>query len=268
MSDRAVVESTTKQHRPIDIINDDLAPSLGLERVVENFTFDPTYGDPSVAITGGKAYIISANDLFEVNPGTATLQLEDGTTNYIYVGLQNTECVYQSNTTDTAPPLSVKIAEVDTSGDSITPINIQGLKFQRAVGELHSDAQTTQTISAADTYTTLDDVTSSLSNETRNFEKDSEGVLKYSIDEEVNVTMAFSITVNGFSDNFTVAVAKNGTIQDSSEIQAGGAGTTPIPVTTHNIEKITEDDTLAPQIKNDDAANNITVLSYNFMVAD
>lgn len=141
--------------------------------------------------------------------------------------------------------------------------NAYPLRDSSVVGELSLDSPTTTTISSQNTYTQIDGATS-LGNESVRVSQPSAGTLKYDGKKNTNVHVTASCTVEAPSnETFAVAIAKNGTVEPTSEAQGEGAGVAPAFVAPSGIEKLTTGDTISLFVKNLDSDSNITVDLYN-----
>ena len=131
------------------------------------------------------------------------------------------------------------------------------------MGELSLDSPTTTTISTQDTYTQISGATS-LGNETTMVTSPSAGTLQYNGQDDAFVHVTASATVTApAGDTFAVVIAKNGTAEPPSEINADGVSGVPIPIATTGVEDLTSGDTLSVQIKNIDGTGNMDVELYN-----
>lgn len=141
--------------------------------------------------------------------------------------------------------------------------NAYPLRDSAVVGELSLDAPTTVTIPAQDTWTTVGGTTS-LGNESVRVSQPAAGILQYDGRKNTNVHITASCTVEAPSnESFAMAIAKNGTIEPTSEAQGEGQGNAPAFVAPSGIEDLTTGDALSLQIKNLSSASDITVNLYN-----
>lgn len=137
------------------------------------------------------------------------------------------------------------------------------LENSAVIGELSLDSSTETTISTQDTYTGVSGATS-LGNETERASQSSNGVLQYDGKKDVKVHITASCTVEGASnETYAIAIAKNGTVEPSSEVQIEGTGNTPKFAGPSSIEDLTTGDTISLQVKNIDGTGNITFNLYN-----
>lgn len=93
--------------------------------LVEGGGFTPDYTTPSVDVSSGEAFIVdqSLNVGYKVTWSTTTVTLTDADVNHVYVDYDPSTdtTALTANTTGTAPNnTSLKIGEVDTSGDTYT----------------------------------------------------------------------------------------------------------------------------------------------------
>jgi hypothetical protein len=103
-----------------------------------------------------------------------------------------------------------------------------------------------------------------LGNETERVSQSSNGVLQYDRQKDVKAHITSSCTVEGGSnETYAVAVAKNGTVEPTSEARIEGTGNTPVFVGPSSIEDLTTGDTISLQVKNIDGTSNITFDLYN-----
>lgn len=124
---------SVESFNPSDLLLDEYVPHLGVERVVTAFSLTLDAGVPEVDISGGEVLVAASNDFYRVTPDPDTLALTDGTTNYVYLGLDD-GIQYHVDTDDSGPGWpAVKVAEVDTSADTTTAIEPPGINLDNAV---------------------------------------------------------------------------------------------------------------------------------------
>lgn len=150
------------------------------------------------------------------------------------------------------------VEEVGYRIDGAYPLSDSGV-----IGELSLDSPTETTISTQDTYTAVSGTTS-LGNETERVSQVSDGVLQYDGKKDVKVHITTSCTLEGASnETYAVAVAKNGTVEPTSEARIEGTGNTPAFIGPSSVEDLTNGDTISLQVKNIDGTGNITFDLYN-----
>lgn len=137
------------------------------------------------------------------------------------------------------------------------------LSDSAVIGELALDTPTETTISTQDTYTAVTGPTS-LGNETERVTQSSNGVLQYNGKKEVKVQITVSASVEGTSnEEYTVAIAKNGTVEPTSEADLEGTGNSPVNVGPTGVEDLSTGDTISIQVRNNSGTGNITFDKYN-----
>lgn len=137
------------------------------------------------------------------------------------------------------------------------------LADSQVVGEMATTESVATTISAQDTYTSVANATA-LGNESERVVKASDGVIEYVGQKETKAHITASCTVVGASnETYAIAIAKNGTVEPTSEVQIEGTGNTPKFAGPSGVEDLTTGDTISLQVKNLDGTGNITFEIYN-----
>jgi hypothetical protein len=171
-----------------------------------------------------------------------------------YRGTTHDQTVTESNILTGA----AGVGEVGYRVESSYPLSDSGV-----IGELSLDSPTETTISTQDTYTAVSGATS-LGNETERVSQTSNGVLQYDGKKDVKVQITSSCTVEGGSnETYALAIAKNGTVEPTSEARIEGTGNTPKFAGPSSIEDLTTGDTISIQVKNIDGTSNVTFDLYN-----
>lgn len=152
---------------------------------------------------------------------------------------------------------------VDQTGTIVR--NCYPLADSAVVGEMHNDNPSeTVTISTADTWYDLT-IPSTLDTAERLI-KAADGKMEHTGTRDKRVQGALNLSFYGANgDVYQFAIAHNGHVHTphTSSIEARGTQSN-VTITVNSVEVLVNGDTLGLQVKNQDNANDLTVLSYSF----
>ncbi|TQQ78577.1 hypothetical protein EGH24_13730 [Halonotius terrestris] len=131
------------------------------------------------------------------------------------------------------------------------------------VGELYLTGDTTVSLGSAGAWSEVNGTTAT-GNESERTQQPNNGTIEYIGAKDVNVQVTVTSSFTGANgDTYELAVAKNGTVEPAStmEVEAQGQNA-PVTLATGAIEDLQPGDTVSVQVRNNDAANDPTFLSY------
>lgn len=136
------------------------------------------------------------------------------------------------------------------------------------IGELSLDSPTAMATAAAGagTYTVMDDGATTISPSSERFSQPSNGTLQYDGKSDIHAYLTANVTLDTGGNNVAVAVSKNGSVESSSEMSVDGSNATDSFLSAGSIVTLSTGDTVEAQIKNNDAASDVTVQSYTLNI--
>jgi hypothetical protein len=176
---------------------------------------------------------------------------------------------YRGNTHDSTVSES-QILNGDASVESVgyRVSDSSPLRDSTTIGEFNLDSSTTTAISTQDNYVKVEG-SGTIGNETERMqETGTNGEFEYLGRKRTNVLVNVSASVSLTSnETYAIAIAKNGTVEPTSEAQLEGQGTNkPLTMATSSIEDLSNGDTLSVFVKNIDGTSDATFNSYNFNI--
>lgn len=210
--------------------------------------------------------------------GTSDIDIVDMSNNYVKGVQSDTEVVraesggspnvvfqYRGTTHDTSVTESnILVGEAGSGVVGYRVTDSYPIRNSSVIGEVSLDTPTTITISASDTYNAIGGTTT-LGNESERVSESSAGVLQYDGKVDTNVQIMASLSIEGTNGDTVVgSIFKNGSEEPNSrsEITVSGGGA-PQTMAISGVEDLSTGETIEVQLKNQNAANDITVNQYN-----